>query len=59
MTGKEMCEKIAAELTRRTGKAVDPKEVWEMSPTGELFPVFDLYRSLFPEDAAPDGGIEQ
>lgn len=51
MTGKEMCERCAAELERRYGVKVDPEEIWNCSPSGELYPVVELFWSLFPGEA--------
>lgn len=52
MTMKEMCEKIATELERRHGLKLDPKkDIFEMDPRGELYPVFALYQALFPEES--------
>lgn len=63
MTGKEMCEEIAAELSRRTGLNVDPKGIWEMSPSGEIFPIVEMYWELFPDKRpvewpTPDKGTD-
>ncbi|HEX3617831.1 MAG TPA: hypothetical protein VHU61_14925, partial [Solirubrobacteraceae bacterium] len=43
LTGQQMCEFIAAEFKRQTGEEIDPKAIWEASPTGELAHVFELY----------------
>lgn len=44
ITGKEMCEFIAEVWAERTGVVLDPeKDIWEISATGELWPVFALY----------------
>ncbi len=46
---KQMCEDIAAELTKRQGETITGEQVFHMDPRGELFPVFELYWSFFPE----------
>lgn len=51
MTGREMCEKISAAMEQRTGVKVPPDAIWNMSPSGELWPVFELYYALYPEEA--------
>jgi len=43
MTYQEMCEYTASWLSEKTGKPVTADEVWNISPTGELAPVYDLY----------------
>jgi hypothetical protein len=43
MTMKEICEYIAETMRMVDGKERDPKKIFEMSPSGELWPVFDLY----------------
>lgn len=46
MTGREMCETIHRAMVKTDpGKAatVTALGIWNMSPTGELWPVFELY----------------
>lgn len=43
LTGRKMCEYIAEWFKEKIGKEVDPMDIWNMSPSGELWPVFDLY----------------
>lgn len=57
MTGKEMCEYVVkAGLFSGT-----PEELWNLSPTGELSQVFDLYYAALAKNGhkieveAPDG----
>jgi hypothetical protein len=57
MTGQEMCERVAAEMKRRTGKDFDAQAFWNASPTGELGHVFDLYYMLFPEENPLVGAV--
>jgi hypothetical protein len=55
MTGKEMCEVIARWLKEVHKMDVKPKDIWEISPTGELWEVFYLFeqaRAHFAEEAA-------
>jgi hypothetical protein len=40
MTGQEMCEFIAEVHERRIGEKIEPRDIWEQSPGGELFPVY-------------------
>lgn len=42
-TMKEMCETIAFYHLQRTGKVVRPEDIYNSSPTGELFQVIDMY----------------
>ena len=44
ITGKQMCEKIAEYLLAVEGITVVPECIWNMSPSGELWPVFSLYK---------------
>jgi hypothetical protein len=53
MTMREMCERIATELERRTGEPIEPRRIFEMDPRGELWPVYALYQQLF---GLPPGG---
>ena len=43
VTGKDMCRIIARAIKLETGEDVDPKDLWEQSPTGELYNVFSQY----------------
>jgi hypothetical protein len=46
VTFKEACEFIAEVHLERTGVQLDPeKDVFEMSPTGELWPVIEAYEA--------------
>jgi hypothetical protein len=52
MTGQQVCEYIASIMYRATGNVVNPEDIWNMSPTGELWPVFELYhhcKAIEPE----------
>jgi hypothetical protein len=44
-TGKEMCEYIC-EYKREKGEECNPTDIWNMSPTGELWPVVELYQEI-------------
>jgi hypothetical protein len=52
ITYKTVCEKIAAFLTER-GTPTTGVEVWEMSPTGEIWPIHDLYHKCVSEGMEP------
>ena len=43
VTGKEMCELISEYLLTKSIN-MSWEEVWNFSPTGELFHVFELYQ---------------
>jgi hypothetical protein len=43
MTGAQMCDVIARWLLVVDGIAVAPRAIWEMDPSGELWPVFELF----------------
>lgn len=47
MTGKEMCEKIveADFLRNPDGSTPTAEEIWNYSPTGELFHIFEWYKT--------------
>ncbi|MEK0325170.1 MAG: hypothetical protein QQN63_05645 [Nitrosopumilus sp.] len=47
MTGKEMCEAIVkADIIRKEdGSPYVPEEIWNLSPSGELWPIFALYEA--------------
>ena len=45
MTGEEWCEELSARLKKR-GVDLTPDEIWNSSPTGELWPLFDLQAKL-------------
>lgn len=66
MTYKETCEAIASFLTEKDpAKPVTWQQVWEMSPSGEIWPIHALYEdcvargmpdvaaSLHTEDTEP------
>lgn len=42
-TGREMCDFVADWIGEKTGKRPDPVAIWNISPTGELWPVFELF----------------
>jgi len=50
LTGKQMCEAIveAGFLNHLDGRKLTGEEVWNSSPSGELFQVFEWY--LFARD---------
>lgn len=43
LSGKKMCEFIAEVHLQRTGETIDPEAIWNASPAGELYHVWDLY----------------
>lgn len=45
MTGRQMCEAIRAAdfLRKANGTAPTAKEIWESSPSGELYQVFEWF----------------
>jgi hypothetical protein len=43
ITGRDMCELISSWMWDETGKSVPPEAIWNVSPTGELFQVFEWY----------------
>ena len=45
MTGEEWCEELSARLKKR-GVDLSPDEIWNSSPTGELWPLFELQAKL-------------
>ena len=45
MTGQQMCEYIADIWFRFSGVRIEPERIWNMSPTGELWPVFEMYHN--------------
>ena len=54
MTGKEMCEKMAAFLKERFPGQPTPtaEAIWKQSPTGELWPVFEMWEFCKSEGMA-------
>lgn len=44
MTGEQMCERISQYLRDAYGLDVAPMDMWNYSPRGELYLVFELYR---------------
>lgn len=53
---QEMCEKVSEKL-KEAGIELSPKEIYEMSPTGELAHVFDLYQWTTRGERDPIIGI--
>ncbi len=45
MTGEEWCKELSARLKKR-GVDLTPDEIWNSSPTGELWPLFELQHKL-------------
>lgn len=43
MTGKEMCEAISEALLRDYQIQMTPEAIWNMSPSGELYHVREMY----------------
>jgi len=43
VTGKEMCELISKFLLETKGVEMTWEEIWNYSPTGELFLVYEYY----------------
>ena len=43
VTGRQMCEFIVDVWREHYGVEVEPHDIWNASPTGELFHVFVLY----------------
>lgn len=41
MTYKDLCEDMSRRLSK-LGMKMSPKEIWEMSPTGEVWPIHQL-----------------
>lgn len=60
MTGREMCEYICRWLKEKHGSGVDPDAIWNISSTGELFPVYELFHQAQREmgDAVCTCGTE-
>lgn len=56
MTERDMCEKISTEIEKRTGTKIPPRAIWDMSTSGELWPVFELYETLC--GSQPERGAE-
>lgn len=54
ITGREMCEYIAVWMQETTGQVVTPEEIWNMSPTGEIWPIRELYEQALSE-REPEG----
>ena len=44
MTGKQMCEAISKWQKAEFDRNISPEQVWEISPTGGVWPVFELYQ---------------
>ncbi len=55
MTGKQMCEVIAEEFSLTLGRKITPEEVWNCSPTGELFMIYEWYQKALELRAARSG----
>ena len=43
MTGQQMCEYIADWMYEKHGIIKRAEDIWNMSPSGELWPVYSLY----------------
>ena len=52
MTGATMCAAISMWLEDKHGITKTPREVWNSSPSGELWPVYEMY-----EAACADGYV--
>ena len=50
MTYKDLCEDLSRRLAEN-GVEISPVEIWNMSPTGELWPIHDLEQRLDDLDA--------
>jgi len=53
MTGRKMCEYVCQWLQEKHGKTVDPDVLWNASPTGELWHVWELYAQARREMGDP------
>lgn len=42
MSGRELCEKMSAFLATK-GVTITPRDIWNQSPSGELWPVYELH----------------
>lgn len=51
MTYEKLCERLAPWLSHFTGRQWTPRQVWEISPTGELWPIHVLAEQ-YGEDIA-------
>ena len=47
VSGRQMCELIAEYFKEVHEIEVSPEDIWNMSPTGELWPVYTLYDDAF------------
>lgn len=46
MNGKQMCEVVVQAIKLDNPDAnITPEQVWNMSPTGELYPVYESYQA--------------
>jgi hypothetical protein len=52
MTGATMCTAISTWLEEKHGITKTPREVWNSSPSGELWPLYEMY-----EGACADGYV--
>ena len=48
LTGEEACKEICRWLKATRGEERTPEEIWNASPTGELWHVFSLYKEALP-----------
>ena len=51
MSGRELCEKMSAFLATK-GVTITPRDIWNQSPSGELWPVYALYERCRSEGMA-------
>jgi hypothetical protein len=49
VSGQTMCELVSFWAKWKTGKYVDPQSIWNASPSGELYGVFDLFETASHE----------
>lgn len=52
MTGRQMCEAVSAWLASKHNITIAPEAIWNMSPSGELWPVYALYERCRSEGMA-------
>lgn len=45
-TAKQICEEIREWMSKKYGYTGTAKDIWQMSPTGELWPVYELYEMM-------------
>lgn len=56
MTGQEMCEYIVKVFP---GLNLTAEEVWDASPSGELFPVYELYWAAIAKDTGKQMSVDK